>query len=189
MSDNANATDNAAHTSPEEAGTSSDVPVSGKKSNSAKDKTVEKVLAAKDIIIVKSLVPMVFYTCPVTHDSFFWYDIGETQELTFAQLKTIAQQHRRFFTEKWIIPLNDEAIGKLQLKDIFNVNFDLRRDMKLLYNGSIDQVREKLEHVAEDDYEPLKAKIIKATKAGKIDNVKILRLLEKHFDIELMDLV
>lgn len=151
--------------------------------------SAKKNLTNKDIIVVKALVPFVCYSCPSTHDSFLWADTGDTQEMTFAQLKIMAQRHRRYFTEKWLIPLNDEAINKLQLKEVFNKNFDMRKDMKSLYGNDVNMVKSKISYVAESDLEALKSKIIDATKQGKIVNIKILRVLEARFDLELMDLI
>jgi hypothetical protein len=147
-----------------------------------------KDIKDSDIVIVKSLVSSVHYTCPKTLDSFSWAEVGDTNEMTFAQLKVMKTKHNGYFTKKWLYPQNEAALKKLGIDTIFAVKFE-KRDMKLLYGNDVEAVKEKISYVPTVDRPAMVDKIEKAVKQGKIVNIKIIRLLEKEFGIDLMDLV
>ena len=42
-------------------------------------------------IQVQSLVPVVCYSCPVTFEYFSWLEIGDTQEMTYKQIRSKQQ--------------------------------------------------------------------------------------------------
>lgn len=155
----------------------------------ATPKSANKSIRDDDIVVVKSLVPNIYYTCSKTLDSFIWADVGDTQEMTFAQLKVLKNKHGGYFAKKWLYPQNEVVLKKLGIDDIFAVKFDSHNDMKLLYGNDINAVKEKISYIAADEKETMIKKIQSAVKQGKIVNIKIIRLLEKELDIELMDLV
>lgn len=147
-----------------------------------------EALKDTDIILVKSLVPNVYYTCSKTLDSFIWLEAGDVQEMTFGQLKLMKNKYNGYFTKKWLYPQNEQALNKLGIADIFAKKFD-RSDMRLLYGNNIKALKEKLPFVPVDQKTELAEKIKASVESGKIVNIKIIRLLEKEFNLNLMDLV
>lgn len=154
----------------------------------AQKTTTAKSIRDDDIIIVKSLVPNVHYTCPKTLDYFNWAEVGDEQEMTFAQLKIMKNKHKGYFSKKWLYPKNETVLRKLGIDEIFAVKFT-RTDMKLFYGNDVDAVKEKICYVTENDKPELIEKIKNAVKQGKIVNIKIIRFLENEFEIDLMDLI
>lgn len=148
-----------------------------------------KSIRDNDKIIVKALVPNVHYTCPKTLDYFNWAEVGDKQEMTFAQLKLMKNKHKGYFTKKWLYPKNEIALRKLGIDDIFAVKFNMRADMRLLYGNDVEAVKDKICYVTEKDKPEVIEKIRNAVKQGKIVNIKIIRLLENEFEIDLMDLI
>lgn len=148
-----------------------------------------KSIRDNDKIIVKALVPNVHYTCPKTLDYFNWAEVGDEQEMTFAQLKLMKNKHKGYFTKKWLYPKNEIALKKLGIDDIFAVKFNMRADMRLLYGNDVEAVKDKICYVTEKDKPEVIEKIRNAVKQGKIVNIKIIRLLENEFEIDLMDLI
>ncbi len=140
-----------------------------------------------DKIIVKALVPNVHYTCPKTLDYFNWVEVGDEQKMTFAQLKIMKIKHRNYFTKKWLYIENDTVLDLLGISDIFIVKFT-RTDMKLLYGDDVNAVKDKICYVTEKDKPEVIERIRNAVKQGKIVNIKIIRLLENTFNIDLMEL-
>ena len=157
-------------------------------SETTKNTNTNKAIRDNDIVVVKSLVPNVYYTCSKTMDSFTWADAGDTQEMTFAQLKLLKNKHGGYFTKKWLYPENKPARKKLGIEAIFAVKFEYK-DMKLLYGNDVDAVKEKIAYIPSEEKSSYIDKIKNGVKQGKITNIKIIRLLEKEFDIELIDLV
>lgn len=139
-------------------------------------------------ITVQALVPNVYYTCTVTFETFSWLEVGDTQEMTFKQIKFMSVKHPRYFSDRWLKPLNDDVLERLKLKKYFENN--LRRgDLKLLFGNDVAAVEEMLTNLNPDSKAKLAQEAIKAAKDGGINNVKIIRLIEKHLGVEIMDLI
>lgn len=148
----------------------------------------EHILTDDTKITVQALVPVVCYSCPITFETFSWIEVGDTQEMTYKQIRIMSVKHPRYFTEKWLKPLNDDVLEKLKLKKYFESN--LRRgDLKLLFGNDVAAVEEMLTNLNPDSKAELAKKAVKAAKDGKINNVKIIRLVEKHLGVEIMDLI
>ena len=64
-----------------------------------------------------------------------------------------------------------------------------RSDLKLLCGNDVRAVEELLTNLNPDAKSELAKKAVKAAKDGKINNVKIIRLIEQHLGMEIMDLV
>lgn len=139
-------------------------------------------------ITVKALVPAVYYTCSKTFETFAWVEVGDIQEMSFLQLRIMKAKHPRYFTEKWLLPSNDEVLKKLNLES-FYANKVNRGDMKKLYGTDIGEVEELLSGLSDRAKAELAQKVVKAVKEEKITNVKIIRLLEKQLGVELMQYV
>lgn len=139
-------------------------------------------------IVVEARVSAVYYTCPVTFETFSWLEVGDTQEMTFKQLRIMNAKHPRYFTEKWLLPNNEAVLKKLRLDKIFGSKVT-RSDMKRFCGDNIKDVEELLFGLDSNARTELAPKIVKYVKDGRITNVKMIRLLEKKLGIELMDLV
>ena len=57
-------------------------------------------------IVVEARVPAVYYSCPVTFETFSWLEVGDTQEMTFKQLRIMNTKHPRYFTVPILTPPN-----------------------------------------------------------------------------------
>ena len=139
-------------------------------------------------IVVEARVPAVYYTCPVTFETFSWLEVGDTQEMTFKQLRIMNTKYPRYFTEKWLLPNDGTVMKKLHLDKIYATKVN-RSDMKRFCGDDIKDVNELLSGLDSNAKTELTPKIVKYVKDGKIANVKMIRLLEKKLGIELMDLV
>ena len=148
----------------------------------------EQILTDDMKITVQALVPVVCYSCPVTFEHFSWLKVGDTQEMTYKQIRIMSVKHPRYFTDKWLKPLNDDVLEKLKLRKYFENNLS-RGDLKLLFGNDVGAVEEMLANLNPDSKVELAPKAVKAAKDGKISNVKIIRLVEKHLGVDIMDLI
>ena len=94
-------------------------------------------------IVVEARVPAVYYTCPVTFETFSWLEVGDTQEMTFKQLRIMNTKHPRYFTEKWLLPNDETVMKKLHLDKIYATKVS-RSDMKRFCGDNIKDVDELL---------------------------------------------
>ena len=140
-----------------------------------------------DKIMVKALVPNVHYTCPKTLDYFHWAEVGDEHEMTFEQIKRIKVEHKGYFTNKWLYIEDEAVLDALGISDIFAVKFT-RADIRLLYGNDVDAVKEKLCYITKKDKPEVIEKIKNAVIKGMVIDVRIIKLLEKTFNIDLMEL-
>ena len=117
-----------------------------------------------------------------------WEEVGDEQEMTYMQIKTMKAKHPRYFTEKWLLICNDDVIKKLNLASAFATKINAT-DMKKLYGSDVGAAKELLTGLNYSAKAGLVEKVTNAVKSGKIANVKIIRLLEEQLGIELMQLV
>ncbi len=139
-------------------------------------------------ITVQALVPNVYYTCTATFEAFNWLEVGDTQEMTYKQIKFMNMKHQRYFSDRWLKPLNDDVLERLKLKKYFENNLS-RGDLKLLCGNDVGAVEEMLTTLNPDAKSKLAKKAVKAAKDGWISNVKIIRLIEQHLGVEILDLI
>ena len=145
-------------------------------------------LTNETIIEVKSLVPRVYYSDPKTLDSFVWEEVGDMQEMTYFQLKMMHMNHKRYFSQRWLIPCNDEAIQKLGMSEYY-YKHDLTIDeMKVLYDENTKTVIDLLDTITPPISDKLIARIKRDVRSGKIGNVRVIAVLEKKLGIDLMSL-
>lgn len=167
------------------------IPVKEEKETSKKESPTtkdEKVFKDTDTFKVKSLVPNIHYTCPKTQDYFIWYEIGDEEVLTYSQLKTLKNRHIGFFAKKWLLVEDGDAMKKLGLDKYFSEKVSAK-DFSLLYGDNVEAVERKIAFLDGDEREKFAKKVVDGVKSGNIANVKMIRALEKAFDIDLMSLV
>lgn len=148
----------------------------------------KEVLSDETKIIVKGLIPHVYYTCPKTQDSFVWDEIGDTQIMTYMQLKLMKNQHEGYFKLKWIYPMNDEVIDALKIREYYTLKPEFK-DLSLFYENDYGRAKESIEMIDKADYEQWIEKFKNAVIAGNIQNIKIIKLIENKFNIDLISLL
>lgn len=65
-------------------------------------------------VSVKSLAPAVYYTCTTTFESFAWVEVGDVQEMTYKQLRMMKAKHPRYFSDKWLLPMDKNVVKKVE---------------------------------------------------------------------------
>lgn len=141
-----------------------------------------------DKIMVKALVNNVHYTCPKTFEYFHWENARDEHEMTFEQVKLMKVKHKNYFTNKWLFIEDEAVLDALGISDIFAVKFNMRADMKLLYGNDVDAVKKKLCYITKKKELEVIEKVKIAVKQGKIIDIRIIKLLERTFNIDLMEL-
>ena len=129
------------------------------------------------VIEVKSLVPDVYYACPNTHDPFAWVAVRDIQEMTCKQLKIMRAKYPRYFTEKRLLPLNAQAMKKLNLERVFGTKLTISEKTKLFKND-VEAVEDLLSGLNAEGRSELTQYVIKSAKEGKLVNVKIMNPYE-----------
>ena len=86
------------------------------------------------------------------------------------------------------MPLNEEVVKKLKIDELY-VNELRKEDLKKFYSNNYEEAEVFIDTLNGELLEMLKDKIIKAVKTGTITNAKMIRLLERKLDVDLMQYV
>lgn len=147
----------------------------------------KKIFKDTDKIMVKALVDNVHYTCPKTFEYFHWENARDEQQMTFEQVKLMKVKHKNYFANKWLYIEDEAVLDALGISNIFAVKFT-RADMKLLYGNDVNAVKEKLCYITKREEPEVVEKIKNAVIKGMVIDIRIIKLLEKTFNIDLMEL-
>lgn len=170
---------------PRKVATKNDIEAVEKSAASSIKKKTEPEISDNTIVEVKSLIPFVYYTCLTTHEEFEWLDAGDICEMTFKQLKIMKTKHPRYFSEKWLMPCDEEVIDKLKIRDLYTNNLR-KQDMEKFYGNNYEEAEIFIDTLNEEALESLKSKVIAAVKSETMSNAKMIRLLERKLDLDLM---
>ena len=142
-------------------------------------------LEDSDEIDVISLVPNVSYKDNKTGDMYEWDRAGHVELMTFETLKNMWRNHKGYFKNMWLKPLDDRVIVKLGLVKTFEkYDFLMDETNYTKKNGSI------LCEAISDAPNGLKYSIVNKIKDlivnGKVTDINVIRTLEKHLNIDLI---
>ncbi|MDY8023387.1 hypothetical protein [Paenibacillus polymyxa] len=83
------------------------------------------------------------YSCPKSGERFLFSEIGDTDTMTIAQLRTMASQHKRFFEDGWI-KIDDEEVSEFLKLEKFTKNILNKEHFKELFNEKPEKIEEIL---------------------------------------------
>ena len=143
-------------------------------------------LADSDEIEVISLVPNVSYKDSKTLDMYEWDEIGHGESMTFETLKNMWRNNKGYFRNMWLKPEDDRVINKFGLTKTFE-------KYEYLMDGS-NYTKKNIKNICSaisDTPNGLKMSICDKIKNmvidGDVTDVSVIRELEKHLKIDLID--
>lgn len=93
--------------------------------------------------VVSNFDGVLNYTCPKTKESFIFHEIGASDTMTVAQLKTMVTQKPRFFKDGWLIIQDEEMSSYLRL-DKFGSKVLNKVDFQELFAEKPEKIEEIL---------------------------------------------
>lgn len=143
-------------------------------------------LKDSDDIEVVSLVPNVSYKDSKTFDMYEWHEVGHVEYMTFETLKNMWRNNKGYFKNLWLKPNDERVINQFGLKKTFE-------KYEYLMDGSnyIRKNEDKICSAISDTPNGLKMSICDKIKSmvvnGEVSDVHVIRELEKHLKIDLID--
>lgn len=151
--------------------------------------TVEvEPLQDTDDIEVKSLIPNVSYKDSKTMDTYNWKQAGDVEEIPFEVLKNMYRNHRGYFKNLWLKPLDDRVVEKFKLGKTYE-NYEKLIDVK---NYQLENVKEMCEEIRTL---PNSAKLTILTMLrdsvdkGELQDIRMIKQLESSLKIDLISLI
>ena len=148
------------------------------------EKVVEPLQDTDDIEVV-ALIPNISYKDNKTLDFYEWKNIGDIEEIPFEVLKNMYRNHRGYFRNLWLKPLDDRVIDKFKLRKLY----DSHEKLINIDNYTIDNIYdicEEIHKLPNSSKLSLLSLIRNSIDEGKIQDIRIIKQLESSLNISLI---
>lgn len=154
------------------------------KTKKATVKVVEP-LEDTDEIEVVSLIPNVSYKDSKTLDFYEWKNIGDVEEIPFEVLKNMYRNNRGYFKNLWIKPLDERVIEKFRLRKLYESHEKVINIENYTMDNIVD-ICEEIHKLPNSSKLSVLALIRNSVDEGKIQDIRIIKLLESNLKISLI---
>ena len=148
------------------------------------EKVVEPLQDTDDIEVV-ALIPNISYKDNKTLDFYEWKNIGDIEEIPFEVLKNMYRNHRGYFRNLWLKPLDERVIDKFKLRKLYESHEKLIN----IDNYTIDNIFdicEEIHKLPNSSKLSLLSLIRNSVDEGKIQDIRIIKQLESSLNISLI---
>lgn len=155
----------------------------------AEIKEIKKVVATplndSDEIVVKSLVPNVSYLDKHTGDFYRWDVVGWEEPLTFETLKNMWRNHKGYFRNMWLRPLDDRVINRFGLEKLYR-DFDFLMDCGNYTRANVNVILETISKTPNELKFTIVDRIKHMITSGELTDAFVIRALDKRFGVDFM---
>jgi hypothetical protein len=145
-----------------------------------------KPLEDSDEIDVVSLVPNVSYKDNKTLDMYEWDVVGHVEPMTFEVLKNMWRNNKGYFKYMWLKPEDERVINKFGLTRTFE-KYEYLMDASNYTKKNIAKICSAISDTPNGLKMSICGKIKNMVIHGDIYDVSVIRALEKHLKIDLID--
>lgn len=149
----------------------------------------EEPLLDTDEVEVMAIVPNVTYFDKLTSDTYEWQNSGDIEVMTMEVLTRMRRNHRGYFDNMVLKPLDKRAIKKLGLERTYD-KYDFFMDDSNYADDKIEELMDEMVKLRTND---MKIAVINKVKDmvsnGKITNIRVLRNIENRFGIDLISYI
>lgn len=149
-------------------------------------KVVKEELKDTDEIEVVSLVPNISYKDSKTLDMYEWDEVGHVEPMSFETLKNMWRNNKGYFKNLWLKPCNDRVINKFGLTKTFE-KYEYLMDASNYTRKNIDALCEAISDTPNGLKFAICDKIKSMVVNGEVTDASVLKALEKHLNIDLID--
>ena len=145
-----------------------------------------KPLQDSDEINIISLVPNVSYKDSKTLDMYEWDEVGHSELMSFETLKNMWRNNKGYFKNMWLKPEDERVIDKFGLKKTFD-KYEYLMDCSNYTKNNIDDICSAISGTPNGLKMSVCNKIKNMVVNGDVSDVIVIRALEKHLRIDLID--
>lgn len=149
-------------------------------------KVIKEELKNTDEIEVVSLVPNVSYKDSKTLDMYEWDEVGHVEPMSFETLKNMWRNNKGYFKNLWLKPCDDRVINKFGLTKTFE-KYEYLMDASNYTRKNIDALCEAISDTPNGLKFAICDKIKSMVVNGEVTDASVLKALEKHLNIDLID--
>lgn len=142
------------------------------------------VLNDSDEIEIVSLIPNVSYEDNRTGDFYIWDEVGHIEYMTFETIKNLWRNHRGYFKNLCLRPLDDRVVDKLGLKSTYD-KYEFIMDEKNYTINNVSKICDTYNSMPNDLKYSLCTKIKNLVATEKIIDNRVIKQLKDILDIVL----
>ena len=159
--------------------------------NEEKKKSTKKTIKVEplnddDEIEIVSLVPNVSYKDSKTGDMYEWDVIGHIEPITFGTLKNMWRNHKGYFRNMWLKPNDSRVIKQFGLTKVFE-KYEFLMDASNYTKENIKDICQSISETPNGLKFAICDKIKNFVIDGEISDVSVIKALEKHLKIDLIE--
>lgn len=148
----------------------------------------ETKLLDNEEVAIESLIPNVSYYDSKTGDMYEWDNAGDIVYMTVGTLKDLWRTSKGYFRNMWLRPSDDRVIKQFGMQKIFEKYEYLMEPSNYTRDNVCDIIKE-INAAPNSLKSSLVKKIINMVSDGKITDIKVIRDIEKYFDLDLISLL
>ena len=148
----------------------------------------EVPLSNDDIIEVVSLVSNVSYKDKKYGDMYKWENVGDVVDMTFEVISNMHQNHKAYFKNMWLKPLDNRVVKKFALESTYR-DYDYLMDASNYTRKNISDICESIRKTPMALKYTICNKIKSLVSSGEVTDVAVLREIEKRLNIDLIHLI
>ena len=156
-------------------------------------KTNKKVniepLQDDDDIEVQSMIPNVSYFDTKNQDYYEWKQVGDIEIMTFEALKNMWKNSRGYFKKLWLRPLDKRVVAKFNGLSKLYEEFDELMDINSYTRDNVSSIAQRILDMPRGTSNSVITLIIDSVDSGKLNDIKILKELEKTLGLDLISLI
>jgi hypothetical protein len=141
-----------------------------------------------DEVDVVSLIPNVSYKDNKTGDMYEWDEVGHVELMTFETLKNMWKNHKGYFRNMWLKPLDERVINKFGITKVFE-KYEFLMDESNYTKSNINNLCSTIS----DTPNELKYSIVNKVKDmivnDRLSDISVIRSLERHLGLDLISLL
>lgn len=142
-------------------------------------------LKDSDEITVVSLIPNVSYKDNRTGDFYEWENVGHEELMTVETLKNMWRNNKGYFRNMALRPNDDRIVNQFGLTKTYE-KYEFLMDEDNYNRNNIDKLRETISNTPNGLKYAIVNRIKDMVVNGKLTDVKVVRELEKQFDLDLI---
>lgn len=147
-----------------------------------------KSLMDSDEIEVVSLIPNISYKDPYTGNEYKWEEADHIEFMTFDTLRNMWRNHKGYFRNMWLKPLDERVISKLSIGNIYEKHEFLMEESNYT-KKNIDRICDSIADTPSGMRYAIYNKIKDMIVNGKINDITVIRTLERRFGLDLISFI
>lgn len=138
------------------------------------------------VTVVNGFQGRLIYISKHTGERFVWDEFGDEQEMELVELKQAKSSNKKFFINNWFMFKEQWIVDYLGLNQYYKYAVKIE-DFDKLFKKPADELEELLDKMSEGQKKSVAYRARQLIADGEIDSNKIITILEKCLNVELID--